>query len=211
MSMSTEEIWRAVATERTSLADLLAELPESAWNVESLCAGWRVRDVVAHLILATRATLGWILVNLPRAGFDIDRGNHDTAVRLADRVDTAQLLAEFRATVPSRFTPIRTTPADRLMDTLVHGQDIAIPLGITREMPAAAARTALIRVWEAGAQFRIQERLSGFRLEATDTDWSTGDGRIIRGTTGALLLLATSRAAAYPLLTGPGSEALTAG
>ncbi|MEW1953139.1 maleylpyruvate isomerase N-terminal domain-containing protein [Terrabacter sp. NPDC080008] len=36
--------------ERTDLADLLAGLNPAQWLVESLCEGWRVRDVVAHVI-----------------------------------------------------------------------------------------------------------------------------------------------------------------
>ena len=41
--------WTAVATERSSLADLLDGLADSEWAVHSLCPGWRVRDVAAHL------------------------------------------------------------------------------------------------------------------------------------------------------------------
>ena len=36
--------------ERTDLADFLADLEPEQWLVRSLCEGWRVRDVVAHVM-----------------------------------------------------------------------------------------------------------------------------------------------------------------
>ncbi|WP_280431872.1 maleylpyruvate isomerase family mycothiol-dependent enzyme [Nocardia brasiliensis] len=73
-SLTTEDIWRATAAERAALADLLAGLTEEQWDHQSLCAQWRVRDVVAHVVQTTRAHLGWILVNLARGGGGPRRG-----------------------------------------------------------------------------------------------------------------------------------------
>ena len=50
--MDRDEVWRAIDAERISLADLLDSLGEREWETPSLCAGWRVRDVAAHLTLA---------------------------------------------------------------------------------------------------------------------------------------------------------------
>ncbi|APE35509.1 hypothetical protein BOX37_17890 [Nocardia mangyaensis] len=193
MTDETETIWDAVAHERATLAEMLRELPEAKWDHASLCEGWRVRDVVAHLVLATRVTVGALLVNLVRARGNVDRLILDTAVRHADRTPTARLLAQLRATVDSRVIPIGTTPTDRLMDLLVHGQDIAVPLGIERVMPTAAALLSLERVWTMGAPFHARTRLSGHALTATDTDWSAGTGTPISGTTTELLMLVTGR------------------
>lgn len=52
--MDREAIRRAVEAERRDLADLLDRLAPADWDVGSLCAGSTVRDVVAHLTLATR-------------------------------------------------------------------------------------------------------------------------------------------------------------
>ncbi|WP_280348836.1 maleylpyruvate isomerase family mycothiol-dependent enzyme [Nocardia neocaledoniensis] len=191
---TTERIWHAVALERATLADLLAELPESGWDTASLCEGWRVRDVVAHLVIATRVTLGSLLLELLRARGNTDRLIHDTAVRLADRTPTAELLADLRATVDSRVVPIGTTSIDRLMDLLVHGQDIAIPLGLDRVMPVEAAQWSLERVWTTGAPFHARRRLAGHTLTATDTGWTAGSGTPLTGTAADLLMIATGRA-----------------
>ncbi|MFI7525030.1 maleylpyruvate isomerase family mycothiol-dependent enzyme [Nocardia salmonicida] len=189
-----DTIWQAVAEERTTLVALLRELPESAWDTETLCVGWRVRDVVAHLVLATRVTIVALVVNLIRARGNTDRLIHDTAVRHADRTSTAELLTELHATIDSRVIPIGTTPIDRLMDLLVHGQDIAVPLGIERVMPTTAAQLSLERVWTRGA-FHARTRLTGYALAATDTGWTAGAGTTISGTAADLLMIVTGRTA----------------
>ncbi|MEU4413806.1 maleylpyruvate isomerase family mycothiol-dependent enzyme [Nocardia salmonicida] len=190
-----DTIWQAVAEERATLVELLRELPESAWDTETLCAGWRVRDVVAHLVLATRVTIVALVVNLIRARGNTDRLIRDTAVRHADRTSTAYLLAELHATIDSRAIPIGTTPIDRLMDLLVHGQDIAVPLGIARVMPTAAAQLSLERVWTMGAPFHARTRLTGYALAATDTGWTAGAGTTVSGTAAELLMIVTGRIA----------------
>lgn len=96
------------------------------------------------------------------------------------------------------------------MDLLVHGQDIAVPLGLSREMPVAAARISLDRVWTMGRTFQAARRFSGYRLTATDTGWQRGDGPEIEGPVSALLLLATGREVALDRLTGPGVPGLAA-
>ncbi|MFE7723642.1 maleylpyruvate isomerase family mycothiol-dependent enzyme [Nocardia rhizosphaerihabitans] len=192
---TAETIWQAVAAERASLVDMLHDLPEPAWDTASLCDGWRVRDVVAHLVLATRVTIGSLVVNVIRARGNLDRLIHDTAVRLADQTSTADLLDALRATVDSRITPIGTTPIDRLMDLLVHGQDIAIPLGIDRVMPTSAAQWSLERVWTMGTPFHARKRFAGFALTATDTGWTAGTGTPLSGTAAELLMVVTGRTA----------------
>ena len=89
-----------------------------------------------------------------------------------------------------------------LFDVLVHGQDIALPLGRSLVMPAEAARAGADRVWAMGWPFWARRRLHGVRLSATDIDWTIGEGRVRSGPIAALLLLLTGRAeAAAPLLT----------
>ncbi|WP_062981035.1 maleylpyruvate isomerase family mycothiol-dependent enzyme [Nocardia anaemiae] len=201
---SAEQIWRAVAAERAGLVELLAPLSEAEWDHPSLCDGWRVRDVVAHIVLSARASLGWILINVIRARGSLDRAIRDTAIRHADRSTTQQLLGELRDSIDARVTAIGTTPADRLMDLLVHGQDIAVPLGITRDMPVTAARLAINRIWTTDAPFHARKKFTGHRLVATDTDWSAGAGSTVTGPVAALLMIVTGRQHALNQLTGAG-------
>ncbi|WP_051022279.1 maleylpyruvate isomerase family mycothiol-dependent enzyme [Nocardia pneumoniae] len=208
-TMTTDEMWRAVATERASLVELLETLSENDWNHASLCEGWRVRDVVAHIVLSARPSIAWILVNVIRARGNLDRAIRDTAIRLADRATTTQLLAALRDSIGARSTPIGTTAADRLMDLLVHGQDIAVPLGITRAMPVAAARSALERVWTADT-FRSRAKFAGYHLVATDAGWDAGAGLAVEGPVASLLLLVAGRRVGREHLTGAGAERMLA-
>jgi uncharacterized protein (TIGR03083 family) len=204
--LDVDTVWSVVDSERRGLADLLENLPEAGWERPSLCAGWRVRDVAAHLALAHTGPAA-AAVGLARARGSFDRMVRDTARRHAT-VPTAQLVAELRAMAGSRRKAPGISKLEPMLDVLVHGQDIAIPLGCPRTMPAGPAAAAATRVWTMGwpmsRAFRARSRLHGLRLVATDTDWSAGEGERVEGPIEALLLLLTGRRAALDRLAGPG-------
>jgi uncharacterized protein (TIGR03083 family) len=130
------------------------------------------------------------------------------AVAHADR-PPADLIAELRDLADSRRKPAITTLDNLLFDTLVHVQDIAVPLGLTATMPLEAAREGAERVWRMSWPFWARRRLRGLRLFATDIDWTAGDGAEVRGPVRALLLMLTGRTAAVlPQLSGPGAKQL---
>ena len=112
--------------------------------------------------------------------------------------------------IGSRRTAPGVTDLEPLIDVLVHGQDIAIPLGRVRPMPAQAAATAATRVWSMRWPFHAKRKLSGLRLAATDHPWSAGQGLLVEGPVAAILLLLTGRRAALPQLSGPGAAGLEA-
>ena len=43
-----------IATQRAELAEVLTGLPGPSWDEPTLCAGWRVREVVAHITMPFR-------------------------------------------------------------------------------------------------------------------------------------------------------------
>ena len=49
--MDSDTIWHHIDAERLRLADVLGDLDEGQWLSPSLCAGWTVRDVAAHLAM----------------------------------------------------------------------------------------------------------------------------------------------------------------
>jgi uncharacterized protein (TIGR03083 family) len=198
-----EAIVRAVEAERLALADLLDGFARGDWDVDSLCAGWTVRDVVAHLTLTTRLSRRAAILGVLRARGDVNRMIHDSARRRAAEFSPAELVTQLRATAGSGRRPLGTQPPDPLVDVLVHGQDIARPLGRTREMAPERVRPALEHVW--GSSFyRAPRRFAGLRLIATDLAWAAGEGPEVRGPGGELLLLLTGRRAALDGLGGPG-------
>lgn len=48
--MSRARVYAMVQQEKRDLTALLRELTPQEWESPSLCAGWRVRDVVAHVL-----------------------------------------------------------------------------------------------------------------------------------------------------------------
>jgi uncharacterized protein (TIGR03083 family) len=201
--MDREQSWQVITQQRLSLADLLDGLSDAEWETPSLAAGWRVRDVAAHVAMAAQPPgVRTMLVEAARARGSFHRLNHDVAVRHAAR-PTADIVDEMRAFAGSRKLPPVTNYRNILFDVLVHGQDIAIPLGRDRAMPLDAARAAATRLWTMGWPFWARRKLRGLRLVATDTDWSAGAGAEVRGPIAALVLLLTGRtAAAAPSLAG---------
>ncbi|GIJ46053.1 hypothetical protein Val02_29390 [Virgisporangium aliadipatigenens] len=211
--MDRDDSWRVIAAHRLALADLLAPLTDAEWDTPSLCAGWRVRDVAAHVALAPQPPgLGAMLADAVRARGSFHRLNHDISVRHAAARTGAQLVAELRAHASSRRLPAVTNYRNILFDLLVHAQDMAVPLGRELPMPRDGALAAASRVWGMGWPFWARRRLRGMRLVATDVDWSAGAGAEIRGPIDALLLLLTGRTeAVVHRLSGPGVAALSAG
>lgn len=191
VTLETDQLWQVVDHERESLADLLESLSPEEWETPTRCGDWRVRDVAAHLTIAARFTYGQVVREMTRARGNWNRMIHDSAVREAG-LPVAEITANLRSTIGSRRLAPTTSPREPLLDILVHGQDIALALGRTREMPPAAARDAADRVWT----MRFPPRpwpLPKARLVATDIEWTRGEGEEIRGPIAALLLLLTGR------------------
>jgi hypothetical protein len=112
--------------------------------------------------------------------------------------------------VGSRRHNIGVSPLEAFIDCLVDSQDIVLPLDRRLDLPPDAAATAASRVWARGRPFYAAKRLAGFRLAATDAQWSTGTGPEVRAPIAAILLVGTGRLVALPLLSGGGAAALTA-
>ena len=186
--------------ERTDLADFLATLTPEQWDAPSLCEGWRVRDVVAHVMSFDGVTLRVMLRRAIRARFV--HVNHVGVDELAS-LSTEQLLDRLRADL--RPQGLATTFGGRLalLDVTIHHQDIRRPLGMPRQIPADRLRCVL------GDAVRSPElpgrRLArGVRLAPTDLEWSHGSGPEVTGPAEALLMAITGRASAIGELAGPG-------
>ncbi|MEU8003459.1 maleylpyruvate isomerase family mycothiol-dependent enzyme [Catellatospora sp. NPDC049111] len=207
--MDRDQVWQAIDIKRQSVADLLDRLSDEDWRRPSLCEGWTVRDVAAHLTLQQMG-LRDILRALPHARpGGMNRLILDLARRRA-ALPTEELVARIRATIGSRRHNLGVTPLETLIDILVHSQDIAVPVGHRLALDPAAAAAAATRVWALNWPFQARRRMAGFRLTATDTDWAMGEGVEVSAPMEALLLVLTGRLTALPALSGAGSAALAA-
>jgi uncharacterized protein (TIGR03083 family) len=137
--------------------------------------------------------VGTVLASAVRARGSFHRLNHDVAVRHADSRPPDRLVDELRTHAGSRRLPAVTGYRNTLFDVIVHGQDIARPLGRTLAVPPAAAAAAATRVWSMGWPFWARRRLRGSRLIATDASWEAGSGDPVRAPIVDLLMLMTGR------------------
>ncbi|MEU6425977.1 maleylpyruvate isomerase family mycothiol-dependent enzyme [Microbispora sp. NPDC046973] len=207
--MDADAVRDAITNERMSLCDLLEELDDAEWATPSLCAGWTVKDVVAHLTTTTRTTVLDMVAGMARARGDFHRMTDRRARTRAQRSTPADLIAQLRGSATSPRRMPGSGPLDPLVDLLVHGQDIARPLHRDRPLPAGPAVAALTYV--SGNRFYdAPARLADLRLVATDVDWTSGSGQEISGAAGDLLLIATGRPAGLAGLSGPGLDVLAA-
>jgi len=202
------EIWPVVHAERTALVEDLQTMRGQQWSTPSLCPGWDVHDVLAHLVNDAKTTRLGFLRDFLAAGFNFDRLNARGVARERAE-DPAHTVERFRK-VCGRTTGAPAPPATRLVEAFVHGEDIRRPLGIGHDYPTAHVITALRHQLGTSARFGGgKERAHGLHLVATDSDFSTGVGEEVRGTALALLLAVSGRPVTAEELTGPGAARLS--
>ncbi|GGW03375.1 hypothetical protein GCM10010230_38410 [Streptomyces narbonensis] len=204
-----DEVWAMVHAERAALVEDLSRLDGPQWEQPSLCAGWTVHDVAAHLVDTYRTTRLGFVVGLARARFDFDRQNSVGVAR--ERGATPQETLERLRRAASR-TSTPPAPLDsRLVEEVVHGEDIRRPLGLTRAYPAEAVVRSLRLQARTPASFGgAKELLARVRLTATDTGLTLGTGPEATGPALSLLLAVSGRRPALDDLSGPGVTALAA-
>ena len=189
--MNTDEIWRRVDDQRIELAGLLEGLTAEQWTAQSLCDGWQVRDVAAHLTHSHMHPVRAI-VEAARSGF-----RFDSMIQRLGREDPrsqSEIAIALRGMAGSRKRVPGTSVQQPLIELLVHGQDITVPLGIDWPMPLDAAREAAQKL--SGMTFPLngQRRLAGIRLVATDAEFAAGEGREVQVPIGDIVMILAGRA-----------------
>ncbi|TWS26018.1 maleylpyruvate isomerase family mycothiol-dependent enzyme [Tsukamurella sputi] len=175
MTTSTgTDLYDATVAERTRMAALLDGLAPEQWAADSLCAGWRVREVVAHLNMTDTQTQEQFGAALAAAGGDVNIAVDRTARADAARYADAELLAIQKARVASRWTPGPGALQGALAHEVIHGLDITVPLGLPGPAPEVLAATVAGSTPEGLAFFGVD--LAGLRLTADDSDLVLGDG-----------------------------------
>lgn len=196
---------KAVAREeRTAFADFLSTLSIEQWDAPTLCEGWRVRQVVAHVIGYDELGLLGAVALMARSGFSLDRAN---AATLSDSREPGELLDALRRHLTPRGVTAGFGGRIALLDCTVHHQDVRRPLGMPREIPADRLRHALDFLPRARA-IGSPRRIRGMRLIAEDIGWEHGDGPEVRGPGEAIMMAAAGRPCALDELSGDGVELL---
>src|SRR5436305_12726652 len=163
----------AVAAEFLALADLLDSATDAQWDTTSLCEGWRVREVIAHMTMAARYPEDKFLAELRRCGFDFGRLSNEIASRDA-RLPASELVANLRSEVMLRWTPPGGGYHGALNHVVIHGLDVTVPLGVPRRSPDDTIRIVLDDLTTGGVHEHFGTGIEGRSLQATDLDWSYG-------------------------------------
>lgn len=205
--VNRSEVWPIVHAERARLVEDLQCIPDTAWATPSLCDGWNVHDVVAHLVDCAKTSRLGFIARMIRARLDFDHDN-DLGVRRQRADDPRRTLEALRAV--SDWTLAPPAPlATRLIEAFVHGEDIRRPLGIAGDYPLHAVVTALTYQARTGAVMGGgRERIDGLRLVATDSGLTHGEGPQVRGRSIDLLMAVSGRPVPVDALDGPGAAML---
>ncbi|WEO78397.1 maleylpyruvate isomerase family mycothiol-dependent enzyme [Cryobacterium sp. SO2] len=184
-----------LAATLTAIADLLEGLSSEQWETQSLCGRWRVRDVAGHLVWRLGSTRRELIGSAARAylGHYVRPSRAIDAVsRAAATVPPEQLVSRLREIAAERAAGRGRGGIWELTEAVVHGLDLAHPLGLTLPIHATAGgavalRRSLIAPTEIKAVLRTR------RLVATDAEWSVGHGAPLRGTASELILFLFGR------------------
>jgi uncharacterized protein (TIGR03083 family) len=195
------DIREAVAGERSDLAELLAGLAPADWDRATLCEGWRVREVVAHITMPYRMSLPRFVLGMVRAGGKFNKLADRQARADAAELSAAELTDCLRQNIDHPWKPPGGGDEGALSHDVIHGLDITVALGIDRRVPADRLRHVLAGVTPRHLRY-FGVDLTGVRLQATDLDWSYGAGEVLSGAAQDLLLVICGRILPVGHLTG---------
>jgi uncharacterized protein (TIGR03083 family) len=188
-----DDIRKMTETERGALAAVLAGLGPDAWDSPTLCDGWRVREVVAHITMPFRYSGPRFMLELARSGGKFNVMSDRVARRDAHALSAAQLTAALRDNVQHPWKPPGGGFVGALTHDVIHGLDITVPLGAERRVPAESMLVVLGNVTAAQALKHFGVDLTGVSLQATDLDWTWGSGAPLRGSAQDLALFLCGR------------------
>jgi uncharacterized protein (TIGR03083 family) len=203
------DVWGRVAEERVALADELGGLAPADWDLESRCRGWRVRDVVGHLVYLAEATYpGWALDTIRYGRAVLANRALDVTARRLGSADPHELLDRLRAASGGHFRAPGAPPAAAVGEVVVHGEDVRRPLGLATPEREPDGLVPVLRLYRRVGWFFTRSGSRGLRLVATDTDWAAGSGPEVRGPALELLLAMAGRPPSGDELAGDGVATL---
>ena len=196
----------ALRGERLQLVAYLRSLEPDAWDRPSLCSGWTVRHVLAHLVTPFTVSAAALMLTAARAG-GMAAAMDRTARRTAER-PTPDLINLLEHHADSTWRPPGLPLTAPLTEAVIHGADIRWALHTNRTDWDSPQRLlpilGFLTSWRAVAGFVPPKRLRGLRLISTDLDWSHGAGHEVRGPSLALAAGILGRPAARTELVGAG-------
>lgn len=201
--MTTTDTDDAVGRALLVVRDGVAGLPDEQWNSPSLCSGWTVKAVIAHLVWRVSAPASVMMEDIARASFtgrhvNPSRATSDIALSIAQKRSTGELVDDLTL-ISRRFsTGDQRGSSPRLLETIVHGYDAAHPVGV-RLAFATTSTHAVATLARRTASRDVRTLLRHRVLNAVDADWSIGRGsQVIDGTAESIILYLAGRRSIDP-------------
>jgi uncharacterized protein (TIGR03083 family) len=201
--LDRERVFTAVADERRQIATLIEGLDAAQLATPSMCSGWDVKTVAAHLACSVTDGLSGAMSLALRRG-SLARAIDELACRRA-QLPAADIVTILRQRANYRLSPPVFGPVAPFADILIHGGDIRIPLSlpfVPDLEQVGLALDFLTGPWPFG--FVPLGQLRGISLRGSDIDRSWGKGAEIRGPVSALMMAVSGRTALLHKLDGPG-------
>jgi uncharacterized protein (TIGR03083 family) len=182
-----------IAAQRGELAAVLDALPASGWDEPTLCAGWRVREVVAHVTMPFRYGGPRFLLELARSRGRFNEMADRVALRDAARMSPAELAEAVRSNTGHPWRPPGGGFSGALAHDVIHGLDITVPLGLAFAVPEERLRRVLPASADDKTVMFFGTDLAGIEFRAGDLDWTLGAGTPLTGAAADLLLAMCGR------------------
>jgi uncharacterized protein (TIGR03083 family) len=202
------DIKAAVAAERRELAALLSDLTAQDWDAPTLCDGWRVREVVAHITMPFRYSLPRVMLELAKARGDFNKMADRCARQDAASLSPDELVTSLQENVNHPWKPPGGGAEGDLAHDVIHGLDITVAQGIDRRIPEDRLKIVLDGIKPKNVKF-FGTDLTDVVLRADDLDWSLGSGEPLSGKAQDLLLILCGRTLPPGHLTGEPSSRYT--
>lgn len=200
--------WPMIEADRNALAEYLSGLSAEEWQSASLCAGWTVEEVAAHMLVIPTVPKLKIFLNFLGSGFNLDKFSNKMVKGITDEKSPEQIAAAMTGAASSRSVPPGLKPMGVLAETLVHAGDISEAVGKPLALPTDHYVAVLDFLKDVQPALGCKERIAGLRLSATDAEWTHGDGPTVEGTAQHLALAMTGRKAVLDHLSGDGVDTL---
>ena len=182
-----------IAAQRGELAAVLDALPAGGWDEPTLCAGWRVREVVAHVTMPFRYSGRRFVAELARSRGKFNEMADRVALRDAARMSPAELAEAVRSNIGHPWRPPGGGFSGALAHDVIHGLDITVPLGLALAVPEERLRRVLPASTNDKTVMFFGADLAGIEFRARDMNWTLGAGTPLTGAAADLLLAMCGR------------------
>jgi uncharacterized protein (TIGR03083 family) len=186
------DVQRLVGPQFHRLADALGDQPVTVGDLPSLCDGWTVRHVLAHVTMAARYDGPAFQSELAAAGYDFPTLS-DTIAQRDSQLPFEVLLDLLRSQTMAQWAPPGGGSSGALSHVVIHGVDITSAIGLPRTASDEATIVVLDGLTAGQVHERFGAQVDGRRLTATDLDWTYGDGTPVAAEAADLILALAGR------------------